>query len=328
MNEAAARLLAEESQGYPYFIQLLGSAAWESTETSTPSEIGVEAARRGIAAARPRIEDFYGERFDEAWNARIDGALRPLADTFIERGGQVRDADLTVLLEDLAIQPSLPFDRVSLRNTLHDLGIVWQSAPGVLGDGDSELRRVRPAALGSSERSTLHLTAAPPIPPSQGPPSSKSASRPGKRPDCSRRPDDSGTDGPQSNRDQGRVRYGADMGRRTQAAPRRRWRSAGLQSAMPRAAGGVFRHVVHQAGDARLPRPFPPATRSPVDAASASAAATASSSPLHSRRIAAVNAAAVTVGAPGSSPNARATSNAAPNSRAFHNSSKRSASKP
>ena len=131
MNQAAARLLAEESQGYPYFIQLLGSAAWESTETSARSEIGVEAARRGIAAARPRIEDFYGERFDEAWNARIDGALRPLADTFIEHGGQVRDADLTELLEDMVTQPSLPFDRVSLRNTLHDLGVVWQPAPGV-----------------------------------------------------------------------------------------------------------------------------------------------------------------------------------------------------
>ena len=49
--EAAAALVAEESQDYPYFVQLLGSAAWEAAD-GEDSSAGIPWRRRGVA--RPR----------------------------------------------------------------------------------------------------------------------------------------------------------------------------------------------------------------------------------------------------------------------------------
>ena len=49
MSESAAAQLAEESQDYPYFIQLLGRAAWQSAVDAGDPGIGIEAAKRGNA---------------------------------------------------------------------------------------------------------------------------------------------------------------------------------------------------------------------------------------------------------------------------------------
>lgn len=129
MSEAATRLLAAESQDYPYFIQLLGSAAWDAA--TGMRRIEQEAARRGIAAVRLRVEDFYGHRFREAWHAEIARALPPLARCFVERGGATSDFVFLDLIERLAAGDRVALDHVALLTRLEDLGVVWQAAPGV-----------------------------------------------------------------------------------------------------------------------------------------------------------------------------------------------------
>ena len=118
----AAAFLAAESQDYPYFIQLLGSAAWKAAVGD--GEITVEAAREGAGAVRPEIERFYAERFDEACERKVELTLVPLARFFAERRGQIHELDFRQFLR------SLPGDGDGLLDTLTDLGILWRGRAG------------------------------------------------------------------------------------------------------------------------------------------------------------------------------------------------------
>ena len=128
MSEEAAQLLAVESQDYPYFIQLIGSAAWHAAEET--SEIGIDAVRRGIAAMRPRINHFYGARLREAWDAGIAPALPHLSRLFVKHGGAIGFQEFLDLIERLAADDAIELDRVALLRRLEHLGVVWQASPG------------------------------------------------------------------------------------------------------------------------------------------------------------------------------------------------------
>ena len=128
LHEEAASLLAGESQDYPYFIQLLGSAAWRATE-SADSAISAEAAHRGAIEARVEIELFFTERYGEAREREIDDALGPLAALFAERGGQLTDGELQALLRNLTRREFIEGGRQQLLQTLSDLGVVWETPP-------------------------------------------------------------------------------------------------------------------------------------------------------------------------------------------------------
>ena len=149
LSGEAAALLAEESQDYPYFIQLLGSAAWNAAAEDGNGGIGLDAAGRGVAASRPVIEEFYEDRYEEAADRGLAGALEPVAAAFRERGGRLASAVLEARLREIAALDSVPLDAASLRNTLRNLGIVWRVSPGVWELGipsfaDFVLRRARP----------------------------------------------------------------------------------------------------------------------------------------------------------------------------------------
>ena len=148
MSAEAAALLAEESQDYPYFIQLLGRAAWKEA-AEVGSGIGLDAARRGLAASRVPVERFFSGRYDEAWRRKIASALEPLATLFVDRKGRLPQFELRERLVEIAAPDSFPLDEVALLNTLRDLGVVWEASPGVWEMGipsfaDFVLRHARP----------------------------------------------------------------------------------------------------------------------------------------------------------------------------------------
>ena len=150
MNAEAAALLSEESQDYPFFIQLLGNAAWKEAAEAAGG-IGIDAARRGVEAARVPVERFYSGRYDEARRRKITPALAPLAALFAKRGGRLDDPALDAGLLEIAAADSFPLDEVALLDTLRDLGVVWEASPGVWELGipsfaDFVLRRARPPA--------------------------------------------------------------------------------------------------------------------------------------------------------------------------------------
>ena len=127
----ALELLVGESQAYPFFIQLLGSAAWEAAAGASESIINLQAAEKAVAAVRIKVERFYMDRFDEARERRVVHALKPLAELAVRRGGQLADEEFEALLEEIAERESVPLDPSSLLITLRDLGVVWEVAPDV-----------------------------------------------------------------------------------------------------------------------------------------------------------------------------------------------------
>ncbi len=122
----AARRLAAESQDYPFFIQILGSAAWDATPPDAGA-IRSEFARGGVSAARPEIEYFYSERFEEARARGVHRALTPIARLLADRGGRADDRVLEALLEKENGPGALP----RVFSALTDLGVLWQTAPGI-----------------------------------------------------------------------------------------------------------------------------------------------------------------------------------------------------
>ena len=128
--EDAAALLAEQSQDYPYFVQLLGSAAWKAADRAGAPDIPLSLARRGAAEAVAPIERFCEGRYEEAESRRIEPVLKPLALLFAEHGGEVPASALKSLLRPLAERDSVPFDDLGLRQELTDLGVVWSVRPG------------------------------------------------------------------------------------------------------------------------------------------------------------------------------------------------------
>lgn len=127
MDNEAATLLARESQEYPYFIQLLGSAAWRAAESTSSPGIGIESAQDGIEAARPVIQRFYAERFAEARERSVHRALGPLAALVRQRGGRLGDNDL----DEFVAKAPVPAGEAELPNILSDLGVLWEAEPSV-----------------------------------------------------------------------------------------------------------------------------------------------------------------------------------------------------
>ena len=149
MDSDAARFLAEETQDYPYFLQLLGSATWEAATASGAEAINLDIAREGARRARPEIEDFYGERFREAEARGVDAVLEPLANLFQRSGGTVRHPELREMLDERAGPGGRPADRTALLDVLGDLGILWETAPrvwelGIPSFADHILRHAAP----------------------------------------------------------------------------------------------------------------------------------------------------------------------------------------
>ena len=132
LAEDALALLAEESQDYPYFVQLLGSAAWQAAAGSDPSDsrIDLSAAQQGVTEFSSRSLQFYERRYQEAESRRVEPVLRPLAALLSEHGGSLPRAPLMKLLRRFASEDSIPFDDISLRQELSDLGVLWSVRPG------------------------------------------------------------------------------------------------------------------------------------------------------------------------------------------------------
>ena len=126
VEEDALALLAAESQDYPYFIQLLGSAAWEAA-AGPDSRIDRAAALQAVAAFRSPSAEFYARRYREAESRQVAAVLRPLAALFSEHHGKLADSQLMAVLRRFESETSNPSDSIRLRDELSDLGVIWSA---------------------------------------------------------------------------------------------------------------------------------------------------------------------------------------------------------
>ncbi len=137
---------AEASEAYPFFIQLVGSAAWRNAGSG---EIELPAVKQGIEETRPTTERFYAQRYLEAERRRVADALVPLAEVLVPPGASLSDAGLAGVLREVAAGSGR--DPVDLRTDLLDLGVLWEAdlgrwEMGIPSFADHVLRRARAGA--------------------------------------------------------------------------------------------------------------------------------------------------------------------------------------
>ena len=126
----AAGFVAEQSQDYPYFIQLLGGAAWEAAAEGA-YEISLRDAQAGAAECAEDIAEFYEGRYQEARARGVAAALRPLAHRFAaQEGRRLTESQLETLLRCLGDDPAVSMDGLALEQELSDLGVVWSVRAG------------------------------------------------------------------------------------------------------------------------------------------------------------------------------------------------------
>lgn len=120
IDDFAVSTLADVADGYPFFLQLYGDAAWEALRKSDGTIVCQKHAEAAIEAVAPRRREYYRDRYREF---QKEGALplaRDVALAFREAGGEMTDSDLNAVLAKYD-EPSQP--RILL---LNKWGFIWQ----------------------------------------------------------------------------------------------------------------------------------------------------------------------------------------------------------
>ena len=125
----AADAVVEDSQRYPYFVQLWGDALWQqrlATGATRLTAAHVDAARPDVAA---RVTDYYQERYRELETRGLLPAAVATAPLF-QAGADATASDHAIDAA-LAATGTDAAARLAAREALHRLGYLW-SPPGQL----------------------------------------------------------------------------------------------------------------------------------------------------------------------------------------------------
>ncbi len=119
--------LAHESQGYPWFVQLLGEAIWRCvTERAGPKEITpdlVATARKSFDETR---HEYYTQRFEELSRQGLLPVARAVADAF-HRDPVLDDEALGIAIRTGLGGSPEPTAHERAAGSLRDLGYIWRT---------------------------------------------------------------------------------------------------------------------------------------------------------------------------------------------------------
>ncbi len=129
IDPAVLERAVEESQCYPYFLQLHGAALWDATPANQ-SAVGEDALQRASEVFRRRRETYYQHRYNELQRAGLLDVASAIASAFAVRAsiaqGEV-DAAIEAALSSSppSIAPKSVFDS---RDALAAVGYIWNPA--------------------------------------------------------------------------------------------------------------------------------------------------------------------------------------------------------
>ncbi len=124
----ALERLVVESQGYPYFIQLLGMWSWRAAIARDPNadRILLEDAEAGVLGANAERDELYEDRLGEITDRRIKSEALAVSKEFAAIGG---DGVLAEAALEAALEPALTEGR-TVDDALQELfavGLIWQT---------------------------------------------------------------------------------------------------------------------------------------------------------------------------------------------------------
>ena len=150
-DAAALRRVLDESQCYPYFLQLWGAALWDAATRQAARMIDEAMVEQASCAFQIERNAYYEHRRDELERQNLLPAAGAIADAFASRAMLAQD-ELNGVIADALASDSTP-ETVQHRDRLAMVGYVWKPP----GAGDrwqpgipSLMRYLRsPAATGS-----------------------------------------------------------------------------------------------------------------------------------------------------------------------------------
>lgn len=119
--------LVRWSHGYPFFIQVLGEAAWNvAVQPDAPGRIRIEDCVEAYTEFVRRRDEYYLRRFAELEDAHLVPAARSVAEGF----GAAPRLSTGALQQRIASALPAPAmeDVAKARDTLSDLGFIWRTA--------------------------------------------------------------------------------------------------------------------------------------------------------------------------------------------------------
>ena len=119
----------EDSQGYPYFIQLWGEALWDRRLAADATRLTTADADRVRPDVAARVTDYYQDRYRELEAHGLLPAARATA-TLFQTGAEARASDRDVDAA-LASTGADAHARLAIRDKLGQFGYFWQP-PGQL----------------------------------------------------------------------------------------------------------------------------------------------------------------------------------------------------
>lgn len=128
-DDDALELLVGESQGYPYFVQVLGEASWDEAEKAGHDRITLADARNGLEESESERNAFYLGRRNEADENGVLAEAEAVSRKIMGKGP---DAALTESELSNALKEVLGPDRhgiLAAKHKLSNLGLIWQT-PG------------------------------------------------------------------------------------------------------------------------------------------------------------------------------------------------------
>ena len=131
IDDAALQFIVEDSQRYPFFLQLWGKALWDFAKARGLKSLGTEDAQRAQPAVNEERAAMYEGRYNEFRRDRhLRTAAHAVAEAFADH--TTLDPDDLARRVDESLLPSLPDANDRERKTqalcqeLAQLGFVWQ----------------------------------------------------------------------------------------------------------------------------------------------------------------------------------------------------------
>ena len=125
LASAALELLAENSDYYPYFIQVLGEEAWNVANKAGHSEITLGDAEQGITLAQQTtLSIFYSGRYNELMQRQLLEHASHTIRWMREADGPILSAEL---LDKFVTQDNMDMTKaLEIYNELMALGFIWE----------------------------------------------------------------------------------------------------------------------------------------------------------------------------------------------------------
>ena len=147
IDRPVLELAAQDSQGFPYFLQRWGHALWEAgKQERTLSSAVLAAARRQVDSVRG---DFYARRYAEIYDfedPRLVAAAQAVARALLANGGLSLHATMARIKEAIPTHA----DAVAARRHLERIGFIYHKGSVFVGGIPSLLRYVTDNAAASA----------------------------------------------------------------------------------------------------------------------------------------------------------------------------------